>query len=247
MTTGYGIDIGGSGIKGAFVDLETGDFIGERLRIATPQTSTPDAIAKICCELIEHHGVDSDTPLGLTVPAPVKNDMVQFMANLDDAWQGTDVRVLMRKYTGRMARCVNDADAAGYAEARYGAAQDVPGLVIVTTLGTGIGTALIYNGILVPNCELGHLEIDGHDAETRAANGVREAEDLSFKKWAKRLQRYYSHLEKLFSPDLFVVGGGISKKHDKFLPLLDLKTPIVPAQLRNRAGIIGAAALAAGV
>lgn len=247
MTTGYGIDIGGSGIKGAFVDLETGDFIGERLRIATPQTSTPDAIAKICCELLEHHGVDSDTPLGLTVPAPVKNDMVQFMANLDDAWQGTDVRVLMRKYTGRMARCVNDADAAGYAEARYGAAQDVPGLVIVTTLGTGIGTALIYNGILVPNCELGHLEIDGHDAETRAANGVREAEDLSFKKWAKRLQRYYSHLEKLFSPDLFVVGGGISKKHDKFLPLLDLKTPIVPAQLRNRAGIIGAAALAAGV
>lgn len=247
MTTGYGIDIGGSGIKGAFVDLETGDFIGERLRIATPQTSTPDAIAKICCELIEHHGVDSDTPLGLTVPAPVKNDMVQFMANLDDAWQGTDVRVLMRKYTGRMARCVNDADAAGYAEARYGAAQDVPGLVIVTTLGTGIGTALIYNGILVPNCELGHLEIDGHDAETRAANGVREAEDLSFKKWAKRLQHYYSHLEKLFSPDLFVVGGGISKKHDKFLPLLDLKTPIVPAQLRNRAGIIGAAALAAGV
>lgn len=247
MTTGYGIDIGGSGIKGAFVDLETGDFIGERLRIATPQTSTPDAIAKICCELIEHHGVDSDTPLGLTVPGPVKNDIVQFMANLDDAWQGTDVRVLMRKYTGRMARCVNDADAAGYAEARYGAAQDVPGLVIVTTLGTGIGTALIYNGILVPNCELGHLEIDGHDAETRAANGVREAEDLSFKKWAKRLQRYYSHLEKLFSPDLFVVGGGISKKHDKFLPLLDLKTPIVPAQLRNRAGIIGAAALAAGV
>lgn len=247
MTTGYGIDIGGSGIKGAFVDLETGDFIGERLRIATPQTSTPDAIAKICCELIEHHGVDSDTPLGLTVPAPVKNDMVQFMANLDDAWQGTDVRVLMRKYTGRMARCVNDADAAGYAETRYGAAQDVPGLVIVTTLGTGIGTALIYNGILVPNCELGHLEIDGHDAETRAANGVREAEDLSFKKWAKRLQHYYSHLEKLFSPDLFVVGGGISKKHDKFLPLLDLKTPIVPAQLRNRAGIIGAAALAAGV
>ena len=247
MATGFGIDIGGSGIKGAFVDLETGDFVGDRLRIKTPTPSTPEAVAEVCREILEAKNVPADMPLGLTVPAPVKNDLIPFIANLDKAWAGTDVRVLMRKHTGRMAKCVNDADAAGYAEAHYGAARDVPGLVIVTTLGSGIGTALIYNGILVPNCELGHVEIDGKDAETRASSGVKSAKKLSFKQWSKRLQAYYSHLEMLFSPDLFVVGGGISKQHDKFLPLLDLKTPIVPAQLRNSAGIAGAAALAAGI
>lgn len=247
MTTGFGIDIGGSGIKGAFVDLDTGDFIGERLRIKTPKPATPDAVAQVCRELLERKQVPQDMALGVTVPAPVKDDIAQFIANLDASWAGTDVRVLMRKHTGYVVKCVNDADAAGYAEARYGAAKDVPGMVIVTTLGTGIGTALIYHGMLVPNCELGHLELNGHDAESRASSGVKTAENLSYKKWAKRLQKYYSHLEMLFSPDLFVVGGGVSREHEKFLPLLDLKTPIVPAQLRNQAGIVGAAALAAGV
>lgn len=247
MATGFGIDIGGSGIKGAYVDLETGDFVGERLRIETPKRSTPDAVAAICNDILYEMQVSMDMPIGLTVPAPVKHDVVSFMANLHQDWVGTDVRSLMRKHTGRLAKCVNDADAAGYAEVRYGAAKDVPGLVIVTTLGTGIGTALVYNGILVPNSELGHLELDGNDAETRASSGVKTKEDLSYKKWAKRLQRYYSHLELLFSPDLFVVGGGVSKNHEKFLPLLDLRTPIIPAQLRNQAGIVGAAALAYGV
>lgn len=247
MATGFGIDVGGSGIKGAYVDLETGDFIGDRLRIKTPAHSTPQAVAEVCRKIIEEKDVPEEMPLGLTIPAPVKNDLVPFMANLDQGWAGIDVRVLLRKYTGHMVKCVNDADAAGYAEVRYGAARDVPGLVIVTTLGTGIGTALIYNGILVPNSELGHIEIDGKDAESRASSGVKSAKKLSFKQWSKRLQKYYSQLEMLLSPDLFVVGGGVSRQHEKFLPLLDLKTPIIPAQLRNQAGIAGAAALAAGV
>lgn len=247
MATGFGIDIGGSGVKGAYVDLETGDFFGDRMRIKTPKPSTPEAVAEVCREILDAKEVPAEMPVGITVPGPVKNDMIGFMANLDQAWAGIDARVLMRKHTGHTVRCVNDADAAGYAESRFGAAKDVPGLVIVTTLGTGIGTTLIYNGVLVPNCELGHLELNGHDAETRASSGVKTAEKLSYKKWSKRLQKYYSHLEMLFSPDLFVVGGGVSKDHDKFLPLLELKTPIVPAQLFNQAGIVGAAALAAGI
>ncbi|NMW62515.1 ROK family protein [Mobiluncus mulieris] len=247
MATSFGIDIGGSGIKGAYVDLEIGDFFGDRLKIKTPKNSTPEAVADVCREILETKEVPPQMPVGITIPGPVKNDVLGFMANLDQAWVGVDMRVLMRKHTGYTVRCVNDADAAGYAESCFGAAKDVPGLVIVTTLGTGIGTTLIYNGVLVPNCELGHLELDGHDAETRASSGVKTAEGLSFKKWAKRLQKYYSHLEMLFSPDLFVVGGGVSREHEKFLPLLDLKTPIIPAQLFNQAGIVGAAALAAGV
>ena len=147
----------------------------------------------------------------------------------------------MREHLGRPVTGLNDADAAGLAEVAFGAAKDVPGTIIVTTLGTGIGSAVVVDGTLVPNTELGHLEIDGYDAETRASAGQRTAQDLSWKKWAKRLQRYYSHVEMLFSPDLFVVGGGVSRKHEKYLPLLDLKTPIVPAQLLNTAGIVGAA------
>ena len=146
---------------------------------------------------------------------------------------------------GRDIHFVNDADAAGYAEAVFGAARGQRGLVLMTTLGTGIGSALIYNGVLVPNSELGHLELDGRDAETWAANSAREREQLSFADWAVRLTRYYGHLERLFSPDLFVIGGGVSKQHEEFMPLIGVRTPIVPAALRNNAGIIGAAALAA--
>lgn len=241
----FGIDIGGSGIKGALVDLRTGEFASERVRIPTPQPSTPDAVASTCHELIEHFKLPDDMPVGITFPAPVVRDTVLFIANLDPSWAGINVNQLMWKKLHRKVHAANDADAAGYAEVLYGAAKDVTGTVIVTTLGTGIGSAIIYDGKLLPNTELGHLEIGGKDAESRASAAQRENHGWSFKQWAKRLQRYYSHVEMLFSPDLFVVGGGVSKKHQKFLPLLELSTPIVPAKLRNTAGIVGVAALAA--
>jgi polyphosphate glucokinase len=240
--TAIGVDIGGSGIKGAPVDLESGEFAAERVRIDTPQPATPDAVAPIVAEIVEQCG---DAPIGVAFPAVVQHGVARTAANVDESWIGTDVQALLREATGRDVLVVNDADAAGLAEARWGAAKGHPGVVIVTTLGTGIGSALLLDGKLVPNTELGHLEIDGHDAETRAAESARDREDLSWEQWAKRLQRYYSVVENLFWPDLFVVGGGISKKHAKFLPLLDLRTPIVPAELRNAAGIVGAAALAA--
>lgn len=244
-TVGCGIDIGGSGVKAALVDLETGEFIGERIRIETPKPATPNAVADVCRQLLEGLEVASDIPVGITFPAPVIHGVIPFMANLDESWVGVNVIELMEKHLGRTVVPLNDADAAGLAEVVYGAAKDVPGLVIVTTLGTGIGSALIMDGKLVPNSELGHLEIDGHDAETRASSGQKTLQDLSWKKWAKRLQKYYSHVEMLFSPDLFVVGGGVSKNHAKFMPLLDLKTKMVPAELRNTAGIVGAAWYAA--
>lgn len=236
-----GIDVGGSGVKGALVDLETGQFIGERVRIPTPQPSTPDAVAQVCRQIVDELQVPADVPVGITFPAPIVRGTALFIANLDQSWTGVDVNALLTEHLGRPCYALNDADAAGLAEVVYGAAKDVPGTVIVTTLGTGIGSAVIVDGTLVPNTELGHLEIDGHDAESRASAAVRTREDLGWKKWAKRLQRYYSQVEMLFSPDLFVVGGGVSKKHEKFLPLLDLRTPIVPAALLNTAGIVGAA------
>ncbi|MPV37479.1 polyphosphate--glucose phosphotransferase [Georgenia subflava] len=242
---GFGIDIGGSGIKGAPVDLATGELIGERLRIPTPQPSKPRAVAATVAELVAAFDIPATTPVGLTFPAPIKHGVVPFIANLDESWQGVDVPELMSDATGREVIGVNDADAAGIAEVAFGAAKDVPGVVLVTTLGTGIGSALVVDGTLVPNTELGHLEIDGHDAEDRAASSVKEAEDLSWEEWAGRLQRFYDTVEMLFSPDLLVVGGGVSKKHEKFLPLLRTKAPIVPAGLRNTAGIVGAAHLAA--
>lgn len=240
-----GIDIGGSGIKGAPVDLETGELTQERVRIETPQPSTPEAVARVTREVVESFDLPADTPVGITFPAPIKHNTVVFMANLDQSWVGKNVDDVFEQELGRKVIALNDADAAGYAEAIYGAAKGHDGLVIVTTLGTGIGSALIYNGQLIPGSELGHLEIDGVNAESRAAARIREEEKLKFPEYAERLQRYYSHVEMLFSPDLFVVGGGVSKKHDKFLPLLDLRTPIIPAELRNTAGIVGAAALAA--
>jgi polyphosphate glucokinase len=236
----FGIDFGGTGIKGAPVDLEKGEFAEERERIKTPSPSTPDAVAEVFVELLGHFP-GSRGPVGVTVPGVVRHGVVHSAANIDEAWIGTDADALFTKATGRDVHVVNDADAAGLAEARYGAAKGQQGLVILTTLGTGIGSALVYNGVLVPNSELGHLEIDGHDAESRAANSARERDELSMEHWAKRLTKYYRTLEMLFSPDLFVVGGGISKQSDEFLPLLDLDTKIVPATLRNKAGVIGAA------
>src|SRR6478672_11278175 len=243
MTTSdhpVGIDFGGSGIKGAPVDVEQGDFTADRVRIPTPQPSRPDAVAGVFAELLEKFP-DCHGPVGVTVPGVVRHGVVHSAANIDKGWLGTDADALFTEATGRDVHVVNDADAAGLAEVRYGAAKGRSGLVIVTTLGTGIGSALVYDGVLVPNSELGHLEIDGHDAEKRAASSVKEREDLSWEDWAARLTTYYRKLEDLFSPELFVVGGGVSKKADKFLSLIDIDTEIIPAALENAAGIVGAA------
>lgn len=237
-----GVDIGGSGIKGAPVDLEQGAFARPRLRIPTPKLSTPQACAEVIGEIIESFELGPDDPVGITVPAPVVHGETTFMANLHKSWAGLSANDFFSNWLNRPVVLVNDADAAGIAEMRYGIGRDRSGLVVMTTLGTGIGTALFYNGVLIPNTELGHIEINGHDAESRASSAYRERKELSFKQWAnKSLQRYYSTLEMLLAPDLFIVGGGVSRHHEKFLPLLKLKTPIVPATLRNEAGIIGAA------
>jgi polyphosphate glucokinase len=243
--TPLGIDIGGSGIKGAPVDLKLGDLAEKRLKILTPQPATPDAVADVVDQIVDHFAdVTGDSPIGVTVPAVVIRGTVLSAANIDPTWINTDAEALIKERTGRSVTMLNDADAAGLAELYYGAAKGVNGLVILTTLGTGIGSALIYDGKLVPNSELGHLEIDGFDAEDRAASSVKENEGLSWDEYVERLQRYYDVLEKLFSPDLIVVGGGISRQSDEFLPKLKLRCEIVPAQLRNQAGIIGAARLA---
>ena len=236
-----GIDIGGSGVKGALVNLETGEFVGEHVLIPTPKPSTPDAVAHVCRQVLEQLGADESIPVGITFPAPIVHGTVAFIANLDPSWAGIDVVELMDRHLGRTIVALNDADAAGLGEVAYGAAKGIDGVVIMTTLGTGIGSAVIVNGVLMPNSELGHLEIDGHDAETQASAGQKTLQNLSWEVWAQRLQRYYSHVEMLFSPDLFVVGGGVSQNHEKFMPLLDLKTPMIPAQLLNTAGIVGAA------
>lgn len=243
--TAFGIDIGGSGIKGAPVDLATGTFAADRIRIPTPEESTPDAVSVVLRQLAESFELPQDTPVGIAFPAPIHHGVVPSIANLHASWAGTDLQSLAAEALGRRVVAVNDADAAGFGEATYGAAQGKDGVILVVTLGTGIGSALIVDGHLLPNTELGHLEIDGHDAESRAADSARSREDLSWGAWAKRLQRYFSVVEALFSPDLIVVGGGVSKHHEHFLPRLDLRAPIVPATLRNAAGIVGAAALAA--
>jgi len=245
MTKALGIDIGGTGIKGAIVDVATGELASERVKIATPKSGKPEDIVAVVLEIIAQlGGVDPAIPVGVCFPAIVRNGRTMSAANVSDDWIGLEAEQLFEKALGRDIHFVNDADAAGIAEVRYGAAKDVPGLVLLTTLGTGIGSALIYNGTLIPNSELGHLTIGSRDAEKGASFAAKERRHLSWNAWAKRLQRYYSHLELLFSPDLFVVGGGVSKSHEKFLPLLSLDTPIVPATMRNNAGILGAAALA---
>lgn len=243
----FGVDIGGSGIKGAPVDLATGELAGDRLRIPTPQPATPDAVAAVVAEVVGSFGLGPDVPVGVTFPAVIQHGVARSAANVDDSWIGTSVDDAVAAATGRSVHTVNDADAAGYAEVVYGAARGRAGVVLVATLGTGIGSCLVVDGVLVPNTEFGHLEIDGHDAESRAADSAREREDLSWAQWAQRLQRYFRVVEDLLWPDLIVIGGGVSKKHKEFLPLLDLRTPIVPAELRNAAGIVGAAALAAKV
>ncbi|MCW2541710.1 MAG: hypothetical protein JWN95_3435 [Frankiales bacterium] len=243
LEAAFGIDIGGSGIKGAIVDTRTGELKTPRVRIPTPQESSPENVAEIVVELLHRAGWTG--PVGATFPAVIKNGVARSAANVDPSWIGTDVDAVFSKATGADFIVLNDADAAGLAEVRFGAAKDVAGVVIMLTFGTGIGSALFLDGDLVPNTELGHLELQGHDAESRAAASVKDKQKLTYKQWAKRVQAYMSHVEALFSPDLFLVGGGVSKDADRWVPLLDLKTPIRPAQLLNNAGIVGAAMAAA--
>jgi polyphosphate glucokinase len=241
-----GIDIGGSGIKGAPVDLAAGDFAADRVRIPTPAKSTPAKVAEVVAEIVAGFADQiGDGPIGITIPSVVTHGVTRSAANIDPSWIDAPAAEIFATRLGRAVFLINDADAAGIAEAKFGAAQGQDGIVLITTLGTGIGSALIYRGVLIPNTELGHLEIDGYDAEKRAAASIRTAESLSYDQYVPRLQRYYERVEALFWPDLIVVGGGVSKDADKFLPRLKLKTPIVPATLRNRAGIIGAAWMAA--
>lgn len=245
--TVLGIDIGGSGIKGAPVDLSTGNFAGDRLRIDTPAKSTPKNVAKVVGQIVDHFSdvLDDDTPIGITIPAVVTHGRTRSAANIDKSWIDAEAEKAFEDVLGRDIYLMNDADAAGVAEVQYGAAKGHPGLVLLTTLGTGIGSAIIHRGMLVPNSELGHIEVDGLDAETQASSGVKDKLGLSYKQWVPRLQRYYETVERLIWPDLIVVGGGVSKDSDKFLPHLKLTTEIVPAKLRNKAGIVGAAWLAA--
>ncbi len=244
MGTGFGIDIGGTGIKGAPVDLAQGVLAGERVRIPTPQPATVPAVLDTVVAGVELAGWDG--PLGCTFPGIVRHGVVGSAANVDHSWIGADLAAELSGRLGHPVTVLNDADAAGIAEMRFGAGRGVAGVVLIATLGTGIGTALFVDGRLVPNTEFGHLEIDGYDAEKRAASSVKTNEGLSYGEWSTRLQRYFSHVEALLSPDLIIVGGGISKKADKFLPRLELQAPIVPAQLLNQSGIVGAAVSAMG-
>ena len=239
-----GIDIGGTGIKGALVSTKTGALRSERIKLGTPEGGEPEAIAEVVRQIAAAVDDKPERALGICFPAVVKHGITQSAANVSDRWIGLDADELFSNTLNRHVHVINDADAAGVAEVKFGAGRKRSGLTVMTTLGTGIGSALFYNGVLIPNAELGHLEIDGVDYETRASFAAMERDSLSFEEWAERLQIYYSTLEKLFTPDLFIVGGGVSKSHEQFLPLLKLKTEIVPAALQNSAGIIGAAALA---
>jgi polyphosphate glucokinase len=237
----FGIDIGGSGMKAAPVDLDTGYLADDRFKILTPDPATPEAMAPIVAELVEHFRWRG--PIGVTFPGVVRHGVVHSAANVDTSWLDTDADELFTKAVGSPVQVVNDADAAGLAEVRYGAGRDVKGVVLVLTFGTGIGSGLFVDGVLVPNTELGHIEVDGHDAEKKAAASARDRENLSWKDWAKRVEKYLTAIERLFSPSLFIVGGGASRKADKWVPLIDIDTKIVPAALENEAGIVGAALL----
>jgi polyphosphate glucokinase len=234
-----GIDVGGSGIKGAPVDTKTGQLIAERVRIKTPEKAEPTPVAEVVLQIA--HSFEWKGPIGIGFPSPIKGGVAMMAANISEKWVGTNADELFTKITGCECTMINDADAAGMAEMAFGAGRGRVGTVIMITLGTGIGSAIFYRGKLLPNTEFGHIEIGGHEAEARASDAARQRDDLSWKKYAKRLNRYLKTMEKLFWPDLFIVGGGISKEHEKFLPLLTIEIPVVPAQLLNEAGIIGAA------
>jgi len=234
-----GIDVGGSGIKGAPVDTETGNLLADRVRIKTPKGAEPQPVAEVVAEIAK--SFDWKEPIGIGFPAPIKAGVAMMAANVSEKWVGLNADELFTKITGCDCTMINDADAAGLAEMEFGAGKGQPGTVILITLGTGIGTAIFHRGKLLPNTEFGHLDMKGRDAEHRASDAVRQLEDLSWKKYAKRLNKYLAEMQKLFWPDLFIIGGGISKKSDKYIPLLEIETPVITAQFLNEAGIVGAA------
>lgn len=235
-----GIDIGGSGIKANLVDVSLGEVVAERLKIETPQPSTPEAVAKVVAQVADHFS--GDGPIGATFPAVMRNGVARTAANVDKSWIGTDAAGLFSEATGRAVTVVNDADAAGVAEMTFGVGKNRSGVVICLTLGTGIGSALFTHGVLVPNTEFGHLNFAGYESvEDWAAARVKVDEKLSWEEWGGRLNRFLCHLDDVFSPELFVLGGGVSRKFEKFLPYLDVECEIVAALLHNEAGIVGAA------
>jgi len=239
---GFGIDIGGSGIKVGRVDLDTGELVCERIKILTPKKATPKNVVPIITEILQQ--AEWSGPFGCTFPGVVRHGVLYSAANLGKVWIGLHLEEELHATTGLPVLVLNDADAAGIAEVRFGAAKGRDGVVVLTTLGTGIGTAVITDGKLLPNTEFGHLQLHGDSAEKYAASSAKDREKLSYPDWAKRLQEYYSHLEFLISPDVIIVGGGISRKSEKFLPLLSTEAEIIPAELRNTAGIVGAAVMA---
>ncbi|GAA1526439.1 polyphosphate glucokinase [Microbacterium ginsengiterrae] len=251
MAKAIGVDIGGTGIKAGIVDLSAGTLESDRIRVDTPKGASPEDVLSAVNEVLDTLGVrESDLPLGVAFPAIVKRGKTLSAANVSKEWIGFEAEKFFEDGLGRSITFVNDADAAGVAEVRHGAARDVEGLTILATLGTGIGSAFLYDGVLLPNTELGHLLYNGTTVgeasiERWTAYSAMEREKLSWQEWSARLQVFFSHVEFLFTPDLFVVGGGVSKHPEKFLPRLELNTPIVPAIHRNSSGIIGAASLAA--
>ncbi|MFF1897133.1 polyphosphate--glucose phosphotransferase [Streptomyces sp. NPDC058206] len=241
----FGVDIGGSGIKGAPVDLDRGDLAQERHKVLTPQPATPKDVADSVAEVVGHF--DWSGPVGVTFPGVVTGGVTRTAANVDKSWIDHDARTLLGEKLGLPVTVLNDADAAGIAEMTFGAGRGRKGTVIMLTLGTGIGSAVFIDGQLVPNTELGHLELGGHEAEKHASTKAKEDEELSWHHWAHRVQKYLAHLEMLFTPELFIIGGGVSRKADKFLPLIEhVRAEMVPAELQNNAGIVGAAMAAAG-
>jgi len=244
MSKAIGIDIGGTGIKGALVNTKKGVLLSERIRFDTPEGASPEEVIAKVAEIVEQLDSDKDTPIGICFPALIKDGVTLSAANVSKEWVGFKAEKLFSKYLNRKVVLLNDADAAGVAEIKYGAGQERKGLVLMVTLGTGIGTALFMNGKLIPNSELGHLEIDSVDYESMASYSAKEREGLSFADWAKRLTKYFNAVDRLLSPDLIIIGGGVSKQHEDFLPLIETKIKMVPAESKNNAGIIGAAFIA---
>lgn len=237
---GFGIDIGGSGIKGARVNLDDGEFVGERVKIATPKPATPDAVAETVAQILRQE--EWEGPVGITLPSVVQGQVALTAANIDPSWIGTNVHDLFARHLGeREVSVLNDADAAGLAEAAFGDPVAATGPVIFLTFGTGIGSAFLIDGHLFPNTEIGHLMVGRKEAEHQASSAVKDREELTFKKWAKRVSKVLTEYERLFNPGVFIVGGGISRDHERWVPHLTVTTPVVPAKLRNRAGIVGAA------
>jgi polyphosphate glucokinase len=234
-----GIDIGGTGIKGAPVNIETGVLTADRFRLKTPKGAEPEAVARVVAEIVKHF--EWSGPVGAGFPAPIKHGIVKMAANISPAWIGLNADDVLTKATGCDVTVGNDADVAGLAEMAFGAGKDQIGTVIMLTLGTGIGSAVFYEGRLLPNTEFGHLRVKGEDAEARASDAARVRENLSWEEYAKRLNRFLVRMEKLFWPDLFIIGGGISKNSDQYIPLLKVETKVVKAQFLNEAGIVGAA------